>query len=221
MKPGTTIAKCRNRKCPVGKRSFDGRKNRINTLPYQPSYLTMKLLPVLAFLAVSPLAVAQDTANPNASSTGQDPDKTYNDSVGSKGFWQGSLPGGSYLVALSRITSISKHAYLLDGNVIVTEVTIDTLGDTTMRVYQITPAAQYGTLATGRKIVERGKDLLDRAGQRTGADVANMVQKQYPSTTHSKTIEFRVKDLGTLDALHSSATTAWVSGKGRKFVVNE
>ena len=70
MKPVTTIAKCRNRKCPVGKRSFDGRKNRINTLPYQPSYLTMKLLPVLAFLAVSPLAVAQDTANPNASSTG-------------------------------------------------------------------------------------------------------------------------------------------------------
>ena len=103
----------------------------------------------------------------------------------------------------------------------MTEVTIDTLGDTTLRVYQITPAAQYGTLATGRKIVERGRDLLDRAGQRTGADINNMVHKQYPITTHSKTIEFRVKDLGTLDALLSSVRTAWINGKGRKFVVNE
>ena len=48
-----------------------------------------------------------------------------------------------------------------------------------------------------------------------------MVQKQYPTTTHAKTIEFRVKDLGTLDALLGSAKGAWISGKGRKFVVNE
>ena len=125
------------------------------------------------------------------------------------------------MVALSRIAAISKHEYLLDGNLIVTEVNIDTIGSTTMRVYQITPAAQYGTLAAGRKIVERGKDLLDRAGQRTGVDIENMVQKQYPTTTHARTVEFRVKDLGTLNALLSSAQAAWLSGKGRKFVVNE
>jgi hypothetical protein len=180
----------------------------------------MKILSILAILALAPLALAQDTANPN-STTSKDEDKTYKDSPDLKGFWQGTMPGGSYLVALSRITSISKHEYLLEGNLIVTEVTIDTLGDTTLRVYQITPAAQYGTLATGRKIVERGRDLLDRAGQRTGADINNMVHKQYPITTHSKIIEFRVKDLGTLDALLGSVRTAWINGKGRKFVVNE
>ena len=180
----------------------------------------MKTLPVLALFVMSLLSGAQDTANPNSTATGQD-GKPFNDSLAEKGFWQGSLPGGSYLVALSRITSISKHEYLLDGNLVITEVTIDTLGATTLRVYQITPAAQYGSLTTGRKIVERGKDLLDRAGQRTGADVANMVHKQYPATTHAKTIEFRVKDLGTLEALLSSARTAWISGKGRKFAVNE
>jgi hypothetical protein len=48
-----------------------------------------------------------------------------------------------------------------------------------------------------------------------------MVHKQYPTTTHSKTIEYRVNDLGTLGALHNSARTAWTSGKGRKFTVNE
>lgn len=181
----------------------------------------MKLLSILTIFALSPLAMGQDTANPNSTSASQDEDKPYKDSLDLKGFWQGTMPGGSYLVALSRITSVSKHEYLLDGNLIVTEVTIDTLGDSTIRVYQITPAAQYGNLATGRKIVERGKDLLDRAGQRTGADVNNMVHKQYPTTTHSKTIEYRVKDLGTLDALLNSVRTAWISGKGRKFVVNE
>ena len=176
---------------------------------------------MLAFLAVTPLAVAQqDTANPNSSPASKD-DSPYRDDLDHNGFWQGNMPGGNYLVALSKITSISKHEYLLDGNLIITEVTIDTLGDTTLRVYQITPAAQYGTLATPRKVIERGKDLLDRAGQRTGADVQNMVHKQYPTTTHSKTIEFRLKDLQTLDALHSSVRTAWMSGKGRKFTINE
>ncbi len=178
---------------------------------------------MLAILAMAPIALAQDegkpTANPN--STAASKDKGYKDDLAEKGFWQGEMPGGTYLVALSRITSISRHEYLLDGNLIITEVTIDTLGATTLRVYQITPAAQYGTLATGRKIVERGKDLLDRAGQRTGADVNNMVHKQYPATTHSKTIEYRVKDLGTLGALFKSARTAWMSGKGRKFAVKE
>ena len=180
----------------------------------------MKALLILSLLILPHLAIAQDTANPNSSSAGNG-DKTYNDSVGEKGFWQGSLPGGSYTVALGRISAVSKHEYLLDGNLIVTEVTIDTIGSTTMRVYQITPAAQYGSLSTGRKIVERGRDLLDRAGQRTGANTADMVQKQYPTTTHAKTVEFRVRDLGTLDALLSSVQGAWLSGKGRKFVVKE
>ncbi|HCQ33176.1 MAG TPA: hypothetical protein DIV54_06720 [Verrucomicrobiales bacterium] len=180
----------------------------------------MKPFLILSLFLLPLIAPAQGTANPNPSSTGND-DKPFNESTGEKGFWQGSLPGGSYVVALSRIAAISKHEYLLDGNLIVTEVNIDTIGSTTMRVYQITPAAQYGTLAAGRKIVERGKDLLDRAGQRTGVDIENMVQKQYPTTTHARTVEFRVKDLGTLNALLSSAQGAWLSGKGRKFVVNE
>lgn len=178
----------------------------------------MKRLTLLALLVMAPLGIAQDTTNPAATPTSKE-DLPYQDDLDENGFWQGALPGGSYLVALNKITSISKHEYLLDGNLIITEVTIDTLGDTTLRVYQITPAAQQGSLATPSKVVERGRDLLDRVGQRTGADLESMVHKQYPTTTHSKTIEFRVKDLGTLSALHGSATKAWTTGKGRKFSV--
>jgi hypothetical protein len=46
-----------------------------------------------------------------------------------------------------------------------------------------------------------------------------MVHKTYPVTTHAKTIEFRVSDLGTLDALVSSVRRAWLDGKGRRFNV--
>lgn len=184
----------------------------------------MKLLSILALFAVAPIAAAQDTttdaANPNSTPASRE-DSPYLDDLANNGFWQGDLPGGNYLVALSKITSISKHEYLLDGNLIVTEVNIDTLGDTTMRVYQITPAAEYGTLASPQRVIERGKELLERAGQRTGADLETMVHKQYPTTTHTKTVEYRVKSLQTLGALHDSARTAWVSGKGRKFTVQE
>jgi len=182
----------------------------------------MKIFPLLALLALAPLAVAQtgsDTANPNASPNSK---KTpFTDKEDQRGFWQASLPGGSYLVALSKITSVSKHQYLLDGTLVVTEVTIDTLGDSLVRVYQITPAAENSNLATPARVVERGKEFLERVGQRTGSDLNNMVHKQYPTTTHSKTVEFRVRDLGTLDALHASVTKAWVSGRGRRFNVTE
>ncbi len=184
--------------------------------------MVMKLIILLTVLALAPFAAAQNsgrTANPEA--TPNSDEKPYTDKEDQRGFWQASMPGGSFLVALSKITSVSKHQYLLDGSLIVTEVTIDTLGDSLVRIYQITPAAENSNLATPVRVVERGKELLERVGQRTGSDFNNMVHKQYPTTTHSKTIEFRVADAGTLDALHNSVRRAWMTGKGRRFVLKE
>lgn len=178
----------------------------------------MKILSLLSVLTLS-LASTGFAQNNQPNSTSQN--KQFQDTTGTRGFWEGTFAGGNYLVALSRITSVSKHEYLLDKTLVVTEVNIDTLGSTTLRVYQITPAAKYGTLSTPGQVVERGKDLLDRAGQRTGVDLVNMVQKHHPTTTHAKTIEFRVKNLDTLTAMFDSAKTAWTSGSGRKFTVSE
>jgi hypothetical protein len=179
----------------------------------------MKTILSLFLILSAPVAFAQ-TVNPN-SEPAKDDEAPFTDKLdaGHKRFWQASLPGGSYLVALDRIASVSKPEYLLDGNLIITEVNIDTVGNTTLRIYQITPAAEYSNLNGAQKIVERGKDLLDRAGQRTGTDPNSMVHKTYPLTTHAKIVEFRVSDLGTLDALLGSVRTAWISGKGRRFNV--
>ena len=44
----------------------------------------MKLLSILALLALAPVAMAQDTANPNSTSNSKD--KAYEDGLDHKGF---------------------------------------------------------------------------------------------------------------------------------------
>lgn len=136
-------------------------------------------------------------------------------------FWQASLSGGHYMVALDRISSISRHKYVLDGTVIVDEVTVDALGQALARFYFIQPvsAAAGGTMAgnAAAKVGERGQELLDRAAQVAGSDIHQMVIKKFPETTHAHTIEYRLLSEEQLSALHQSARAAWESGRGRKF----
>ena len=186
----------------------------------------MKPILALIFLLTVSIGFAQtptgrtntgSNTDNTAGAKADDEDAPYKDDLDHKRFWQASLPGGNYMVALDRIASISKHEYLLDGTLVITEVNIDTVGNSLVRIYQITPAAEYSNLASAQRVVERGKELLDRAGQRTGTSPNTMVHKKYPVTTHTKTVEFRVEDLRTLNALYSSVNRAWRDGRGRRF----
>ena len=136
-------------------------------------------------------------------------------------FWQATLAGGHYMVALDRISAISRHKYVLDGAVIVDEVTIDALGQALARFYFIQPisAAAGGTAAgaAAARLSERGQELLDRAASNAGTDLHQMVVKKFPETTHARTIEYRLLSEEQLSALHQSARAAWESGRGRKF----
>jgi hypothetical protein len=177
------------------------------------------LLPALMFaLSVGlPLSVCAQTddgtAEPNAKGTKEE--------QGNRRFWQASLPGGSITIALDRITSISKHEYLLDGAVVVTEVTIDTIGQALVRFYYLQPPGQGGAVSTPARVIERGRELLDGAGQRAGVgqNMSDMVAKKYPETTHARQIEYRLADMKQLDAVYQSAQAAWDSGRGRKINV--
>ena len=140
------------------------------------------------------------------------------EATGPKKFWQADLPGGSYTVALDQITSISKHSYIIDGNISVTEVVIDTNGNALTRFYYLEPAGQ-GTSDLASKIAQRGKELLDEVSDRTGVNANSAVVKQYPVTTHAKTVEFHISNIVALDALFNSARTAWINGRGKKFTI--
>ena len=76
----------------------------------------MKALRILFFLSLSlicPLS-AQGTNQP---ADDEDRNDRVEDALdpSHRRFWQASLPGGHYMVALDRISNISMHEYVLDG----------------------------------------------------------------------------------------------------------
>jgi hypothetical protein len=181
----------------------------------------MSKKPLLPLLMLS-LAITCPSHGQNPPANPANPQKTE-DSPQSNRFWQATLPGGHYMVALDRISAVSRHQYVLDGAVIVDEVTIDSLGQALARFYFIQPitasAAGNSAGAAAGRIVDRASELVDKAGRTAGVDVHQMVVKKFPETTHSKTIEYRLLSAEELGALHNSVRAAWENGRGRKFAV--
>lgn len=141
------------------------------------------------------------------------------ESPGNARFWQMNCSGGELMVQIDRIGSISKSQYIIDGGVLVTEVTIDVLGGQSLtRIYHLAPVtqtAQGGAAVVVGKVVDRSREVLDQASKQWGRPLHEMVQKSYPTTTHAHTVEFRVMELEDLDALYGSLRSAWTTGKGR------
>lgn len=181
---------------------------------------SISLMILVGFSLVSPL-MAQN--QPQAPASGNPEKEKIDDSVQPNRFWQANVNGGQYMVALDRITSISRHRYLIDGGIVVDEVTVDTVGQSLVRFYYMSPLTDTmkgsGTGAVAARIVDRGRELVDRAGEITGSNAHNMVVKKFPETTHARSIEYRIESAGELSALHSSARTAWETGRGRKFTI--
>ena len=182
--------------------------------------MNVKSFLTIGILALLPLAYAQNNSQPNdpdaKNSKKEDSDKN-GDKETRNGFWEANLKGGNYMVALGAISSVSRHNYVLDGVVIVDEVTVDTSGEALVRFYFISPIELGGTGAAASDALERIGAIADGALRRGGTDVQDMVVKKYPLTTHTKTIEYRLLSAEQLGALYSSVKTAWVTGKGRIF----
>ncbi len=126
--------------------------------------------------------------------------------------WRAKFPNGEYAVALHAITSVSTHEYVVDGVARVYELTIDTHGSATARIYCIDALASTpggigeATVANVREKLNEVRERLDTAG------VTNAVAKNYPATTHARTIEYRVDSREQVDKLFKSAYTAWTRG---------
>lgn len=175
---------------------------------------------LIAILAFSTAVYAQNNGGQGNGNTDPNADPNaprQTDRESRNNFWEASLPGGTYLVALNRISSVSRHKYVLDGALIVDEVTIDTTGQALARFYFISPISMSGPGAAAAQATQRILDLADGVATRAGTDVQDMVVKKYPLTTHAKTIEYRLLTEAQLGALYQSARTAWVTGKGRVF----
>ncbi|MGB1889824.1 MAG: hypothetical protein ACPHOK_09465, partial [Akkermansiaceae bacterium] len=176
----------------------------------------MKLIPfLLAFLSFTLFVTAQTTAprggQQNSTNQQQEQDEKdketlegVNDDENRKRRWECSLPGGEYSVNLGAITSVSKHSYVLDGTLLVTEATVDTTGTALARFYYIEPITKDTTFNALARIQKRAEQLRNRGQSRTGTKADEMAQKSYPTTTHARTIEFRIMNEVELNALYGS-----------------
>lgn len=132
--------------------------------------------------------------------------------------WTATVPGGSYTVAVSAILAVSKHEYIVDGTQRVTEVNVDTAGALAVRFYHIEPSLPKSPV--GQSLADKAIHLAGEAASRTGKDAGvKSVLKNYPATTHARTIEFRVASLEDLDRLLRSAERALVTGRGGRIEI--
>lgn len=164
----------------------------------------MKILPLLLTLLAAPALLAQQpAANPAAGQATPSPTTAIP-------MWRATLPGGTYSVALRSIVSVSTHEYVVDGAARVTEVNIDTTGAALARFYFIEPNTISAPAGFGAATVEKAQQLLQEGAQRTGQEDAwRKVVKSYPTTTHTRTVEFRFGSKETLSKLFDSAESAF------------
>ncbi|MFT4175430.1 MAG: hypothetical protein QM627_02130 [Luteolibacter sp.] len=171
-----------------------------------------RVLSGLLLWAVSASSLSAQTPSGNGTDTASPQER----------LWSVTLAGGEYHVALSRIVSVSRHQYLLEGGLMVDEVTIDTEGQALARFYLIQPVTTASKSPAAKPLSEtagRAQDAVERAGEITGTPIRNQVIKKYPETTHAKTIEYRLDSKAQLDTLFESAKQSWRSGKGRRLTV--
>lgn len=139
------------------------------------------------------------------------------EAAGPARFWQAKLAGGHYMVALDHIASVSRHKYVLDGTLLIDEVTVDSVGQALARFYVISPLSDESPSKVVKDIAQHATDLNEKGSARVGIDISTMVVKKYPETTHARTIEYRLGEEKDLTALFGSVRNAWETGRGRIF----
>lgn len=101
----------------------------------------------------------------------------------------------------------------------VHEVAIETTGSALTRIYAIEALGENTDSNIAQNLIKRGREIGKQVGDRTGVDINTAVHKEYPVTTHAKTIEYRVVDKADLNQIYKSLSKAWRSNKGRKITI--
>ena len=136
--------------------------------------------------------------------------------------WRCELPGGTYEVALSAILAVSQHEYTVDNAARVTEVNIDTSGSMAVRFYYLEPNIPTSPLGLGQSTLDKAQEMVREATDRTGqSDIWTKVVKNYPLTTHARTIEYRLETKEQLEKLFHSADVAFRTGRNTTFKLEE
>ena len=94
------------------------------------------------------------------------------------------------------------------------------MGSVVARFYYGEPYRPKSEYATGQAILDRATKTIDEVKDKAQlSQFETLTVKNYPTTTHAKTIDFKFNKKENLVALFNSVNKAWISGKGVKFTL--
>lgn len=116
------------------------------------------------------------------------------------------------VLSISSIVSIAKHRFMLNGALPVSEVTIDTVGNNSLRFYYVNNQQDSPT-APPTDVRSGARQAAQQAAAEINGEVStgksNLPSVQYPDGVYAHTIEYQVSSSGALDTLFTSALAAW------------
>ncbi len=126
-------------------------------------------------------------------------------------------PQNEIVLSVPSITSISKHSFLLNGTMLVYEVTIDTTGNNSVRFYcvQEDDGDKILVAETPQDAVQQAAGRINkemRNGKGKKSDETAVPSLKYPEGVYAHTIEFQVHDPAILLKLYRESNAVWESG---------
>jgi len=175
------------------------------------------LLAAFAITLMAPLAPRLASAQDAAAAATASPSPTR------MPMWRVDLPGGTYEVAIRSIISVSTHEYLVDGAARVTELNIETPGNTEVRFYYMEPNTPSSPIGIGQTTLDKAQELAEEAAGRVspGERPWEKVVKSYPATTHAHTVEYRVDTKDQLMQLFNSVEQAFRLGQNTQITIGQ
>ncbi len=178
----------------------------------------MRTLLTLLALTATTFAQSPAPAAAPAALPGQQQQQQVNTT---RPIWRANLPGGTYEIVVGSMVSVSSHEYVVDGTARVTEVNVDTTGQLAVRFYYIEPAMQSGPGGVGAATFGKVQSLVTEAAERSGNDAWKKVVKSYPTTTHARTVEYRLASKDALNKIFASADKSLRNGKPDEVTIAE
>ena len=111
-------------------------------------------------------------------------------------------------VIVDRIAAVAMHPFYLNGSILVSEVTIDTMGSNTIRFYCVHGEESLTASTDPRTALGTIKKEATRVvtGQQQGGGVIPAVK--YPEGTYAHSIEYQVSSPEELEKIYKSLLSA-------------
>jgi hypothetical protein len=177
--------------------------------PILPFLKTIALITALAFASTS--LPAQNQGGGAGNNSDKD-DPLPKDSK--LLFWRLHLPAGTVTLDLTKVTTVAQHEYISDELFRVTELNIATISDLLIRLYYLEKYIPLKGVSSEviKGAADRLQEKAELAAETAGIEpIWRQVHKNYPTTTHARTVEYRLLHKDDLTKIREHIETAWLT----------